>query len=189
MQGSYGVILRCSKAHRSANADAHRADSDGAGGDADAGEPKVQGRHRVLKQVGVGGEEGWWRDGHGLLHHLPEHARLAGLSERTPGLAGLYKLVTVVQTESVRLYVIPIHPQGREGKVCLLLGAYTGKTYQLQYAADTFGWLACKRAAEVGLPNAKHGLTSSTKPVMSPFWSFSRVLACAAAVFIISTAQ
>ena len=52
-----------------------------------------------------------------------------------------------------------------------------------------FGMACMQACIEVGLLTAKHGLTSSTKPLTSPFWSFSRVLACADTGFIISTAQ
>ena len=73
-------IDQCSKAHRCADANAHRADGDGAGGDADAGEAELQGGCRVLEQVCVGGEEDRRRDGHSLLHDLAQHACLSGLS-------------------------------------------------------------------------------------------------------------
>ena len=94
MQVSHEIIFGCSKAHGSADANTHGADGDGAGGDADAGESKVQGRDRVLKQVGVGGEEGWGRDGHSLLHHLPQHACLSGLFGKHFSICRYWQAVT-----------------------------------------------------------------------------------------------
>ena len=99
------------------------------------------------------------------------------------------KLSLVVQTETVRFDVIPNLLHGRKGDFCPLLGAHAGKTCRCYDAGDALRWHACKRASGVGLMNAEYGLTSSTKPLTSPFWSFSRVLACAAIHSIISTAQ
>ena len=103
-----------------------------------------------------------------------------GCLKGASGIAGLEKADTSGPDRvcALRCYSNLLH--GRKGNFCPLPGAHAGKTCQCQYAGDTFRWHACKHASGVGLMYAKYGLTSSTKPLTSPFWSFSRVLACAA---------